>query len=163
MVDMTMKDTQPNLGVTGVISDHVVKVLNTLLADEMVLYAKLRKYHWNVTGTMFGPLHELFERQYDAIAGTIDEVAEYIRQYGAFPIGTLAEFQSHTRLSEMPGVNPPALEMVAELVNDHEAIIRALREDIDAGLNDVVAEDLLIGIIEMHQKQAWLLRAHLEG
>ena len=33
----------------------IVKNLSRLLADEHVLYVKLRNYHWNVTGPYFQP------------------------------------------------------------------------------------------------------------
>jgi starvation-inducible DNA-binding protein len=34
-----------------------VKILNTLLADEYILYTKTRNYHWNVTGSHFNDRH----------------------------------------------------------------------------------------------------------
>ncbi|MCU0495998.1 MAG: DNA starvation/stationary phase protection protein [Anaerolineae bacterium] len=143
----------------------VAQILCTVLADEVLLYTKLRKFHWNVTGESFFALHEAFEKQYDEVAIIVDEVAERIRVYGAVAPGTLVEFQNMTRLTETPGVNPDARGMVAELVADYEMLIEYLNEDIeeiDDEFDDVGAEDLLTGILRQHQKQLWMLRSFLQ-
>jgi starvation-inducible DNA-binding protein len=55
--------------------------------------------------------------------------------------------------------------MVVNLVNDHEALVRYLREGIDAmdDIDNDGAEDYLTGLLQTHQEMAWMLRAHLEG
>jgi starvation-inducible DNA-binding protein len=153
------------LGLDQAASDGIVAILSKVLADEVVLYTKLRKFHWNVTGPNFLPLHELFEDQYDDVADVIDTVAELIRQYGAMAPGTLTEFQKLTRLKEAAGKNPAADAMVAELAADHEALVRHLRADLelideDYG-DDVASQDVLTSIMEQHMKFAWMLRASL--
>ncbi|MCS7070919.1 MAG: ferritin-like domain-containing protein, partial [Anaerolinea sp.] len=66
-------------------------------------------------------------------------------------------------LTEAPGVNPSALDMVRDLLHDHEAIIRQLRQDIETAnkLGDAGTADFLTGLLEDHEKMAWMLRAHL--
>ncbi len=155
-----------NLGIDPEKLPGMLNILSKLLADEMVLYAKLRNYHWNVTGPHFHSLHEMFEDQYTQIAEVVDEVAERIRQYGANAPGTLAEFIQLTRLSEHPGTYPNAKTMVGNAVADHESLIRFLRadiEEIDDEADDVGAEDLLTGLLQQHQKMAWMLRTYLEA
>jgi starvation-inducible DNA-binding protein len=155
-----------NLGLKP--EDHaaIVNILKTLLADEFVLYTKLRNYHWNVTGPQFYPLHELFERQYDELEAVLDDTAERIRQFGAMAPATLTEYQQLARLKEHPGEYPDARTMVQNAVADHEALIRYLRADtelVDDEHEDIGVEDFLTGRLQQHQKMAWLLRAHLEG
>jgi starvation-inducible DNA-binding protein len=143
-----------------------IQLLNLSLADEHVLYIKTRKYHWNVTGMHFAELHEFFEEQYTLIEAAIDEIAERVRMLGGIACGTLEEFKASARLEERPGVNPSAPEMVRDLLNDHEAIIRQLREDVDRTaeeLEDMGTSDFLTAQMEAHEKMAWMLRAHLEG
>lgn len=156
-----------NDGLTSEQQAGVVELLSMALADQHVLYMKMRNYHWNVTGPEFQSLHLLIEKQYTAIEAAIDESAERIRQYGAFAPGTLKEMLKLARLSEEEvGVVPSAREMVANLVADHEAVIRQLREDTRlAGdkYGDIAVEDYFTGLVQDHQKMAWLLRAHLEG
>lgn len=162
------KATLPALDL-GVAKEHIpgiTAILKTLLADEVVLYTKLRNYHWNVNGPHFYPLHQLFEAQYDEVAEIIDEVAERIRQFGVAAPGTLAEFQEMARLKEQPGEAPTAMTMVATLAADHEALVRYLREDIetvDDEADEVGVEDLLTGLLQQHQKMAWMLRATAEA
>ncbi|TVR20770.1 MAG: DNA starvation/stationary phase protection protein [Anaerolineaceae bacterium] len=168
MTDMQkdqVKLIKPDVALTDDAIQKTVLALQTLLADEHVLYMKLRNYHWNVTGPNFITLHELFEEQYTALADTIDDIAERIRSYGVRAIGTLKEMQEYARLDETPGALPPARDMVADLVSDHETLMRHLRAAAnDMGeVGNMGEEDLFIGLLQDHQKKAWLLRAHLEG
>lgn len=162
-----IKSVEPhNVGLSAEVERGIVRILGTLLADEFMLYTKLRKYHWNVTGPEFFTLHEVFEKQYEEVAEYVDTVAERIRTYGAIAPGTFQEFQQMARLQEQPGVNPDAHQMVSDIVQDHEALVRSLREDIetiDDDFEDVGAEDLLTQLLQDHQKHAWMLRALLQG
>jgi starvation-inducible DNA-binding protein len=153
-----------NIGLPDDSRQRVIAVLNTLLADEFLLYTKTRNYHWNVTGPQFNDLHKFFESQYEALDEVIDEVAERARALGGRAAGTLEEFRSAARLHEKPGDVPAARDMIAILLADHEALIRALREDIDAVNDrhrDVGTADFLTGLLEQHEKAAWMLRSFL--
>lgn len=144
---------------------NLTSIMKLLLADEYVLYTKLRNYHWNVRGPNFLTLHRLFEEQYNALALIIDEVAEDIRQQGAMAPGTLDEFMQLARLTEKPGVYPDWRTMVTELADDHESLVKWLEADvefIDDQIDDDAAENFLIELVDQHQKMAWLLRMHLE-
>ncbi len=81
-------------------------LLSQILADEMVLYVKTRKFHWNVCGESFMELHKLFQEQYVQLEETIDLVAERINKLGSKTIGTLKEFSSLTNLKESPDKYP---------------------------------------------------------
>jgi starvation-inducible DNA-binding protein len=153
-----------NIGLTEDDRQRVVAILNTLLADQFLLYTKTRNFHWNVTGPQFNDLHKFFESQYEALDETIDEVAERARALGGRALGTLEEFRAAARLGEKPGVTPSAREMLDALLADHEALARALREDITAVNDrhrDVGTADFLTGLLEHHEKAAWMLRSFL--
>jgi starvation-inducible DNA-binding protein len=157
---------QPNLGLSDQQRKGVTQLLTVLLADEYVLYTKTRDYHWNVVGPQFHSLHKLFEDQYKELNDIVDNVAERIRELGEPAIGTLAEFSQHTRIKEHPGHYPEAHEMLANLVADHELVIRELREDADTcadEFHDMGTNDFLTDLMESHEKMAWMLRAFLEG
>jgi len=157
-----MAETPPQIGLSDDQRQAVSLILGRMLADEFALYTLLRKYHWNVRGALFAPLHALFEEQYDALAETIDELAERIRMLGELAPGTWAEFSELTALTERPGHNPDALTMVAELVAAHEHMIRAYRAAIEAEGDDALdvgTEDFFTGILQAHEKAAWMLRA----
>lgn len=155
----------PDIGLSAANTQGVTAILSRLLADEHVLYLRLRNYHWNLVGMAFGPLHALFQQQYEALAGEIDDIAERIRMLGPAAPGTMTEFLQLATLPEQPGELPDERGMIARLVADHEAIIRHLRRDLracDEQYDDMGTSDFLIGLMERHEKMAWLLRAHIE-
>ena len=157
---------QVHIGLAVENREAMIQRLNKVLADEQLLYTKTRNYHWNVTGIHFSQLHELFEEQYNSLQLIADEVAERSRMLGGTAVGTMAEFLEQTRLSETPGASPSAPDMLANLLDDHEQIITALRDDIKActeEFNDEGTADLLIGTMRAHEKMAWMLRAMING
>lgn len=157
---------QPNLGLNEHQQQGVMKVMSIILADQHVLYTKLRNYHWNIVGSQFYALHELFEKQYNQIQEAEDTVAERIRAHGGQAVGTLTEFLELARLSEQPDEYPPARQMVINIVHDHEAMVRSLRLDAERcaeEYGDPATEDLLIGLMQEHQEMAWMLRSFVEG
>jgi len=153
---------QPNIGLEHNIRNSIVKILNTTLADEVVLTAKTRSAHWNVSGAGFIELHILFYSQYKQLNEISDEIAERVRMLGSFAIGSLAEFLNHTRLEEQPHLSHDILRLLA----DHETCIRYLRED--ARMCAEVYEDkgtleLLVSVMRLHEKIAWVLRSYIEN
>lgn len=155
---------KPEIGITEKNLHKSVKVLTALLADEMTVYIKTRKFHWNVAGASFMELHQLFQHQYTELEETIDLIAERINKLGGQTIGTLKEFADHTRISESPGKYPDQLEMLKELLSDHEQLIVEMRKDIDSSAEknkDAGTIDFLTGIMEQHETTAWILRRYL--
>ncbi len=152
-----------NIGIAEAHGAEICKKLNVLLADEITLYSKTRNYHWNVTGPAFSVLHKFFEEQYDELASITDEVAERVRMIGGMAAGSLSTVVANSRLGEAKDESG-AMKMVLALLNDHEAIVRAIREDIDE-VNDIYKDagtaDFLTGVMKAHEKMAWMLRAHL--
>ena len=164
MSTQTIQSKQAQIGISEQDTGAVISILTNALADEYVLYTKTRNYHWNVVGPHFNDLHKFFEGQYDQSAVDIDEIAERIRALGGKTVSTMTEFLQHTRLDEHPGKYPDAKTMVANLVADHQTIIQNLRDDIKScgQYNDVGTEDFLTGMLEKHEKTAWMLRSVLE-
>jgi starvation-inducible DNA-binding protein len=155
---------KPKLGISEKSLKNIYSLLSDLLSDEMTLYVKTRKFHWNVTGESFMELHKLFENQYKQLEESIDEVAERINKLGGKTIGTMKEFASMTSLKESPGKYPSSKEMIAGLLDDHETITRQLRKNIDEcaeKYKDAGTADFLTGLMEEHETIAWTLRRYL--
>lgn len=152
-----------NIGVPDKARKEIAAILVKLLADEYILYTKSRNAHWNVTGADFHAMHGFFEEQYDQIDESIDEIAERIRALGHDAPGSLAEFIKLARLKEIPGASHKSGKFAEALLADHETIIRQLRDDAPkcAKLGDDGTNDFLVGLMEAHEKMAWMLRATL--
>jgi starvation-inducible DNA-binding protein len=130
----------------------------------VVLYVKTRNYHWNVEGPDFSEAHRFFEGQYEALDEIMDDVAERARSLGGRATGSLAQFLKLTGLKEDNGKTAGSNAMFKDLLGDHEAIVRRLRKDVGVvgdKHGDAGTEDFLTGLIEQHEKMAWMLRSFL--
>lgn len=143
---------------------EVAKRLNVLVADEYVLYTKTRNAHWNIQGNNFMELHKFFESQYEELDDIIDDVAERVRALGHLSIGSLSDFIELTHLSEQKHDFGNQKQMIQALLEDHETIIRSIRNEITNIANtfgDAGTSDFVTGIMEQHEKMAWMLRAYI--
>lgn len=152
----------------GIKNENVVKVAEVLvqtLADEFVLYTKTKKAHWNVEGADFYNKHLFFEMQYEQLDDIIDQLAERIRMLGHYAPATLREYLGLTHLSEHHLESNDSLTYMKELLSDHESIIIHLRENIEnfaVEFHDAGTSDYITGLLETHEKMAWMLRSHLK-
>jgi starvation-inducible DNA-binding protein len=143
--------------------NEVVDALSDLLADSYTLYLKTHNYHWNVTGPMFQSLHTLFETEYTELALAVDEIAERIRTLGAHAPGSYAEFGKRAKVQEGQA-GTAATEMVRQLAADQATVADAARAVVAAAeaAGDQASADLGVRRIDVHEKNAWMLRSHLE-
>ena len=143
----------------------IAQSLNRILSDEHVLYIKTRNAHWNVEGRDFHAMHKFFEEQYQQLEGIIDDVAERIRSIGHFAVATMQKFLALTRLTEHNRAKNDSPGFIKELLEDHETLVVHMRESIPQyqdKWHDAGTSDFITGIMEIHEKMAWMLRAHLD-
>lgn len=151
-----------NIGISEEDRQAIATGLSHLLADTYTLYLKTHNFHWNVTGPMFQTLHLLFETQYNELALASDQIAERIRALGFPAPGTYKAFAELSSISEEEGV-PNAEEMIRALVEGQEAVVRTARslfKTVD-GASDETTADLLTQRMQIHEKNAWMLRSLL--
>lgn len=153
-----------NLGIPEKSRKAITQSLSKILADTYTLYIKTHKFHWNVTGPFFSQLHTAFEEQYTQLQEAVDTLAERIRALGEFAPGSAEEFQELSSIKGQKRV-PNAMEMIAELLKDHETVARGIREALPEtdSAEDDATNDLLTGRLREHEKTAWMLRSMLEG
>jgi starvation-inducible DNA-binding protein len=155
-----------NIGLTDTQRQGAINLLNRDLADTYLLLVKTKKYHWDVVGPQFMTLHKLWQQHYEALTINVDVIAERIRTLGGYPVGTMEGFLKICSLKEHAGKVPTATGMVSNLLNDHEQIVRNLRDHIDQcteKLKDSGTADFLTGLMEQHEQIAWMLRSFIEG
>ncbi len=151
------------IGIEEGILGNVINLLSVDLSNEMTLYVKTRKAHWNIFGESFMELHQLFENQYKQLEVSIDEIAERIGKLGGKAIGTMYEFSKLSMINECPDIYPSSGDMIKELLVDHETVIVKIRSDINDCqklYDDVVTIDFLTGLLEKHETIAWTLRRY---
>jgi starvation-inducible DNA-binding protein len=155
--------TTIDIGISKKDREQIAGGLGRLLADTYTLYLKTHNFHWNVTGPMFQTLHLMFETQYNELALAVDLIAERIRSLGHPAPGTYAEYSKLSSIKEAPGV-PKAREMIKQLVEGQEAVVRTARAlfPVVEKAGDEATADLLTQRIQLHEKTAWMLRALLE-
>ena len=156
-------EIQPNIGLDYQAQQAVVNILNIILADEAVLTMKTRCAHWNVQRSRLLRVCICFSTlNTNNLNDISDEIAERARMLGGMAIGSLHEIINSTRLQEQPGTTPDIMDLLA----DHEAFIRFLREDAKKCSEEYEDEgtfELLVGVMRLHEKMAWMLRSHSES
>ncbi len=143
-----------------VVADQLAK----LLADEFVLYTKTLNAHWNIEGPDFHSVHLYFEELYKEAAETVDSVAERIRVLGHYTPASLSTFLDLTHLTEKFKGENSSQAFIRQLLEDHESVITFIRSNVDEfaeAHKDAGTSDYITGLMEAHEKTAWMLRSHL--
>lgn len=154
-----------NTGISSQDQKVSIELLNGILADLFVLYVQTLNYHWNLVGPQFNDYHKLFDSQYNALFEEIDLIAERVRAVGGIAHGTMQEMVAGSSLQEDGGDIPKPGQMVKNLLEQHEALIRNLRRVVNETAKDerdMGTSDLLTGIMTAHAKTAWMLRSLAE-
>jgi starvation-inducible DNA-binding protein len=154
------EDMKIDIGIKENDRQEIAEGLARLLADSYTLYLKTHNYHWNVEGPLFNTLHQMFEDQYTELAVAVDEIAERIRALGERAPGSYREYAALTSVEEEESA-PSAEEMIRQLVVGQEAVVRTARQVFPAAeaANDEPTADLLTQRMQVHEKNAWMLRS----
>lgn len=152
-----------DIGISEASRKEIADGIARLLADSYILYVKTHNFHWNVTGPLFNTLHLMFEEQYTELAEAVDEIAERIRALGFPAPGTYKQFSELSSIGEEEGV-PEAEDMIRQLVEGQEAVVRTARQllPIASEVSDEPTVDLLTQRMQIHEKNAWMLRSMLK-
>lgn len=150
-------------GISGKDRLAIAGGLSRLLADTYVLYLKTHNFHWNVEGPMFQTLHQMFMGQYTEAWNAIDPIAERIRALGHYAPGSYKQYAKLTSVKEADGV-PKAQQMVRQLIEGQETVARTARSVLPLAekANDQPTLDLLTQRLDIHEKNAWMLRSLLK-
>ena len=152
-----------NIGIKQADREQIVAGLHVLLVNSYTLYLKTHNYHWDMTGPMFNTLHLMFEQQYTELAAAVDQIAERIRALGAFAPGSYTEYARLTSIPEDETVRD-AETMIKNLVAGQETLARQAR-DVMATVGesrDEPTADLLTQRMQIHEKNAWMLRSLIQ-
>ena len=144
---------------------EIAETLNARLADGLDLHSQIKVAHWNVKGPQFAALHPLFETFAVSLAGFNDTIAERAVTLGAKAYGTTRHVAKTSKVPEYPQDTTRDLDHVKLLVERFETYLAGLRESrgVAERTTDTDTEDMLTLVITEFEKNAWFLRASLEG
>ena len=140
----------------------LIEHLNRELATAQMILLNTKRYHWMVSGPHFRDYHLRFDEIHQAVLPMVDELGERIRMLGGTPIHAPAQIVELSRVpASDPSVSLDASGMVREALESEGKVIELMHGGIDLATreNDPGTADLLTGFVQVHQKEAWFLRA----
>ena len=145
--------------------DQVTALLSEIVADEIALYVKTIKFHWDVASENFTGYYELFESQYKQLEAAIEKVSARINGPGSIPADTVDEIVEKSNLKNVSGKYSSHKDMIRELLDGHKTVIQGLKRCIEAcgkRYNDIGTANFLSKLMDDHQSSAWRLRLYLK-
>lgn len=145
--------------------EELINQAQKLLATTFELYFKANVYHWNVEGRNFPQDHEFFGDFYSDVYGTVDPLAEHVRQLGAYTPSTLKRFDELSDLSETPAMPTDPITMYRDLLANNSIYQTKLLElyNMAERYSQIGLSNFLQGRIEAHKKHEWMLKSVLRG
>ena len=145
---------------------QLIDMLNARLADSFDLYSQLKQAHWNVKGSDFIQLHELYDAIAESVLGFVDEIAERATALGGLATGTVRMAADATTLDEYPLDGTPGEEtvrLIADRLAAYGASVREAIEVSDSELGDIDTSDLFTEVSRAIDKHLWFVEAHLQA
>ncbi|MEA5506180.1 DNA starvation/stationary phase protection protein Dps [Halotia wernerae UHCC 0503] len=142
----------------------IVTILNQSLAATLDLKTQTKQAHWNVKGTDFFQLHELFDEMAGELEEYVDMVAERVTALGGYAFGTARLAAANSILPEYPLDILAGMDHVTALADRYAAYAKHIREAINKtnDLGDADTADLYTEVSRTIDKRLWFLEAHLQ-
>lgn len=140
--------------------EELVDKVKQSLADSFTFALKAQSYHWNVMGSDFPQLHDLFGDIYTEVQGAVDPIAEQIRQLDAFAPGTLERMKELSSVSEDEKI-PVALKMIENLIAANDVVMKTVTEAYEMAeeQKSYALSNFLQDRLTAHSKHRWMLKA----
>ncbi len=144
--------------------EKLIALINQQLADCFDLYSQTKQAHWNVKGSDFIQLHELFDDLAEGVLGFVDMIAERATALGGYATGTARMSAANSSLPEYPTSATLGKDHLEALVARFAAFAASNRKLIDTcgDLGDMDTADLFTEVSREIDKNLWFLEAHLQ-
>ena len=164
MATQTRRTFSTRIDIAESSREELVQLLNARLADTFDLYSQLKQAHWNVKGSDFIQLHELYDAIAENVLESVDMIAERATALGGLALGTARMAADASTLDEYPLGAVDGLDTVAAIADRLAAYGAAVRRAIDTALelNDQDTGDLFIEVSRAIDKHLWFVEAHLQ-
>jgi starvation-inducible DNA-binding protein len=159
----TAKQSTPRLKTPTDLGANATKdisaALNGILADTFALYMKTKNFHWHMSGPHFRDYHLLLDEQSEQIFASTDVIAERVRKIGGNTLRSIGDIARKTRIPDNDATYVAPDDMLAELRDDTQRMIAAMREahDVCDEHNDVASTSLLETFIDEAERRTWFL------
>jgi starvation-inducible DNA-binding protein len=165
MATQTARTFETRIDISADAREKLVELLNVRLADSFDLYSQLKQAHWNVKGSDFIQLHELYDTVAESVLEFVDTIAERATALGGLALGTARMAAEATTLDEYPIDAVVGEETVAVVADRLAAFGASAREAIDTAteLGDMDTADLFTEVSRAIDKHLWFVEAHLQA
>ncbi len=145
--------------------EALVELLNARLADAFDLFSQLKQAHWNVKGSDFIQLHELYDTVAADVLDHVDLIAERATALGGLALGTARLAASVSSLDEYPLGAVAGRDTITVVADRLAAFGRAVRAEIEGAalLGDQATADLFTEVSRAIDKHLWFVEAHLQA
>jgi starvation-inducible DNA-binding protein len=165
MATQTKRTFSTRVDIADSIRDEIVELLNARLADTLDLYSQLKQAHWNVKGSDFIQLHELYDLVAENVLEYVDTIAERATSLGGLALGTARMAAAASTLEEYPidaVAGMDTVEAIADRLGAYGASVRAAIE-VALELDDQATADLFIEVSRSIDKHLWFVEAHQQA
>lgn len=159
------KSYRTSIDIDGETREQIIGLLNQQLADTFDLYSQTKQAHWNVKGSQFFTLHELFDQLAAGLLGHVDTIAERATALGGLAMGTARMSAAASRLTDFPADVVESGRVLEAMVSRYAELGASTRAAIDRAdeLGDADTADLFTGVSRDIDKGLWFMEAHLQA
>lgn len=159
------KSYRTSIDIDGETREQIITLLNQQLADTFDLYSQTKQAHWNVKGSQFFTLHELFDQLAAGLLGHVDTIAERATALGGLAMGTARMSAAASRLTDFPADVVESGKVLEAMVSRYAELGASTRTAIDKAdeLGDADTADLFTGVSRDIDKGLWFMEAHLQA
>ena len=143
--------------------EKLFKLLSDAQSSLFVIFHKTWAFHWNVVGSDFTQLHQLFGGQYETMFEEIDRLSEHMRYLNIKPLSSLSRMLEVTQIQETAS-STTADKMLSELLENNTKLCEMLTEISEESetQKQYATANLVQDLMESHGKFIWQLKAHLQ-
>lgn len=144
--------------------EELQKAAKVAFASEYAFAIKTQNFHWNIVGNDFLEYHELFQRIYEEVYGSIDDFAEKIRALDTFVPASFSRFSMLSQIDDETQILSQDA-MLVELTQDNEKMIKLLKMvyQVSEQHNEFGFSNFMAERIDAHQKHGWMLKSSLKN
>lgn len=141
-----------------------VAALQMTLTELQQLQLQLKQSHWNVSGTLFYPLHLLFQEHYNGASKLADMVAQRLLAIGSSSDGRATTIVQTSAIPEMPGGFLNDAQLIVWWTNTYKIVGDELRQAIrDTSEPDPTTSNLLQSVEQQIDEYQWFFRAMVQA